>query len=137
MAVRLRCSCKSFRFETLARSFMNCYFRDSRLKVFNQFQFKLIQFFFACDKKPAKNMISSWRDREKEIVKLLSGWTKTSKKVMKSIFFARRCTHRESHFRFIFCWDCTTDKKKEKTTSEIRKQIKYFINYLYFHNMII
>lgn len=29
------------------------------------------------------------------------------------------------------------EKRRKKTTSEIRKQIKYFINYLYFHNMII
>lgn len=125
----------------------------------NHFQFKIIccSFKFWCrckrerEKDSQKIMISlRWdRAREKKVSKLLSGWTKSiTKKVMRGnrFFFcwnhsAGRCTHKESYF-----WDCTgtTDNRrweeasaKQKTTSEIREQIKYFINYLYFHNMII
>lgn len=80
----------------------------------------------------------------KEIFKLLSGWTKKTKNenITKSYesrnsFFFWLVGEKGISFQvqnLLRWYDRQRKMRTEKTTSEIRKQIKYIINYLYFHN---
>lgn len=137
------------------------FFLPSRLSIhsfLNQFQFKIIcSCFFSCcsfmsrfisepGKEPAKNYDKLTVGPErKEIFKLLSGEKKSYES--KSVFFSSP-SHWSVHTqgisfqvlilpRLLRRTNGEMRRGEKKTTSEIRKQIKYFINYLYFHNMII